>query len=265
MSDSEMHVIAFVDYLGFSAAVESPDSAARTAILQQLQELASLRGDFYAKQLDPKRLSIRPAITTFSDNIVISFPLTDLVRETGKNSSDAMTTILSQLAKYIGRHAYRALRNGFLLRGGITVGELYHANGVVFGKGLVDAYRLESTTAIYPRVILSPKVLEHVPYSQNIWLLRDADGLVHLNYFSDIFASFASGNPTPENEEQAKVNWLAVATIIAQQISKLHSAGKLNELAKWRWLATQLQKFVSSVHVPHATALRSVQLPLLKV
>ena len=46
--------------------------------------------------------------------------------------------------------------NGIFIRGGITLGPLYHQSDLVFGPALIRAYELESKFAHYPRVILEP-------------------------------------------------------------------------------------------------------------
>ena len=101
--------------------------------------------------------NFRPEVSTFSDNIVISYPLASMTKELSPHSVPIFVlsqTLLSILAS-------QALRLGFLLRGGAAIGRLYHDSGVIFGDALVEAYRLESQIAIYRRVILSPGITSH--------------------------------------------------------------------------------------------------------
>ena len=63
------------------------------------------------------------------------------------------------LGRWFGDIALEALGVGCLLRGGVTIGPLFHENGVVFGGGLVQAYRMESDGARYPRIIVSQSVI----------------------------------------------------------------------------------------------------------
>lgn len=46
-----------------------------------------------------------------------------------------------------------------LLRGGISKGDLFYENDIIYGKGLTDAYLLESKLAKYPRIIFSGDTL----------------------------------------------------------------------------------------------------------
>lgn len=53
------------------------------------------------------------------------------------------------------------LDKGYFLRGAVVRGFLYHDDKMVFGDALVRAYRLESTVARYPRILLSREVVEN--------------------------------------------------------------------------------------------------------
>lgn len=44
------------------------------------------------------------------------------------------------------------LRHGFFLRGGITMGPMYHTGQIAVGPALIRAIQLEERAAIYPRV-----------------------------------------------------------------------------------------------------------------
>ena len=50
--------------------------------------------------------------------------------------------------------------NGFLLRGGITIGSIVHDEESAFGPGLNRAYQLESQIAKFPRFVLDPTCIE---------------------------------------------------------------------------------------------------------
>ena len=50
------------------------------------------------------------------------------------------------------------LERGFFIRGGLVKGPLFHDENMVFGRALVDAFRLESEFAKYPRVMATREV-----------------------------------------------------------------------------------------------------------
>lgn len=155
MSDYQEHIICFVDLLGFSEASYDNETT-KHQILNLLTSLASFRGDFGINTSPEEHghsTTIRPAISTFSDHIIMSYPTKNLK----EHHIDNMMT-MSFLQKRIGIIANKAIPEGFLLRGGITIGNLYHNQGVVFGEGLIDAYNLESKIAFYPRIIIAEKL-----------------------------------------------------------------------------------------------------------
>lgn len=82
------------------------------------------------------------------------------------------------------------LENNLLLRGAITIGESYLDDVLVFGKTLSEAYILESTTALYPRVIIS-KELTKIVCQNKLFLppisymcVLDRDGEYYIDYLS---------------------------------------------------------------------------------
>ena len=94
--------------------------------------------------------------------------------------------------------AEMGLRIGVLVRGGFSFGQLYHENGVVFGEAMVDAHRLEEKHAVYPRVLVSDRIiarLEGVPEAERTFLLKDTDGLWHLNYFAEMIGHAPALSP----------------------------------------------------------------------
>ena len=61
-----------------------------------------------------------------------------------------------------------------LIRGGATVGELHHKGGDVIGNTLIEAYKLESCVANYPRIAVSRKLYSQVKtIPRNTLLLED--------------------------------------------------------------------------------------------
>jgi hypothetical protein len=121
---------------------------------------------------------------TFTDNIVIGWPiLQDGESETG----DAFLRFSAFQVEMI--------RHGFFTRGALTIGDIYVDDIAVFGEGLVEAYRGESTLAQHPRIILCAPLVslvrEHLRYyepgdaPQFRLLLEDLDGQWFIDYLDD--------------------------------------------------------------------------------
>ena len=161
-------LVAFIDLLGFRQAVQ--DGRRADELLELLTKLRELAGDQEIATRDAKtaedwmkipsknglpnfissggghRTDFRPAVTAFSDSILISFDISELrCREVPDFST------LTMLRMLIGYLAGRALENGLLIRGGISIGNLYQHDGVAIGPGLVKSYDLEFEDCHLPK------------------------------------------------------------------------------------------------------------------
>lgn len=82
-------------------------------------------------------------------------------------------------------------RQGLLLRGGITSGDMYAKDDAIFGPALTEAYLLEEKNAKVPRIIIRKKTIDEGMNGMDednaklLWksLFRDDDGFYTLNYF----------------------------------------------------------------------------------
>jgi hypothetical protein len=240
----EEQFTVFVDFLGFSEVSSRTDDTTRREILGLLLALSALRGDFGVQSAvieTNKTTTIKPAISTFSDHIVISFPLEPIYKDAEFDEHIGAFIILNQFSSLLSRLAAAALRIGFLIRGGATIGNLYHASGVVFGEALVEAFQIESRTSVYPRVVVSSRITSRPKWIDNQpFVVKDSDGLYHFDYFKMLLLS---ASPPGENFRKNTKEWLDhIVPLIARNLTELENAGRLNELSKWAWFAHQLRQ-----------------------
>jgi hypothetical protein len=244
----EEHFIGFIDLLGFSEASTVTDEATRMKVLRLLRSISSLRGEFDVTSTphqSGKTTTIKPAISTFSDDIVVSWPVRPACDEMGPDESVAAIVIFSDFTSLLERIAAAALRIGFLIRGGASIGKLYHAGGVVFGEALIDAYEIESRTSIYPRVVLSAQIMSRPKWSAIMNdMAKCEDGLYHFDYFKRLLY----GTTVPGKEwAQSVKTWLEdVFPIVAKNVTELRACGRLNEYAKWSWFAREFRVSLES-------------------
>lgn len=174
-------VVAFVDLLGYRKAIRQADTKKKASDLLELLRRALDNGYVHLRHpLWPDR---RPwEVRAFTDNILVSYPIH------GSGDSE-MQSVLSSLGSY----QLEMIRNGFFVRGGIAVGELYIDQDLIFGLSSIQAYEAESKKAINPRIVLDKSALECVKKYLEIYgrierspesadLLQDEDGEVFLNY-----------------------------------------------------------------------------------
>jgi hypothetical protein len=232
----DTHLIFYVDFLGVKAflGVEAVDIARLNSFTILLHEIAALRGSFEIIEQpieSGRQFVLRPEISTFSDHIVLSYEI-DALKQLGGNE---FFSGLSSAEKLISSLAREALPLGLLIRGGVTLGPLHHKNGVVLGPAMVEAYDLESSMAIYPRVVVSQVLYSQLRDNFDLMLRRDFDGIVHLNYFRG-FLSFSS------HENQLVRSWNPeIREQVEDNIKKLTQNKRWKELAKWVWFRNAIE------------------------
>jgi hypothetical protein len=174
-SQFQQRFVAFVDILGFSDIVKrmAAEEHLFTTVRDALQKLSSQSRDltqYRRKKRSEKRSDIR--MTAFSDCYVLS-----------ESSSFSAWRVLAAVQK-LGADF---LTEGILTRGAVLLGEAYHEGRVLFGQGVVDAYKSESEVAKYPRILVSAEVRKevwgyHTGPTWNRGLLKpDVDGLWFVN------------------------------------------------------------------------------------
>ncbi|HLX55092.1 MAG TPA: hypothetical protein VKR58_14195, partial [Aquella sp.] len=133
------HVVIFIDLLGFSNAVCSAKSDQENSnLLELLTTYTKLNNHgtfnkiFPADEDGSRRIISEPAFTAFSDSILISYSIS-----TGEEIFDNHYVHLLELIRLIAWVADRALRKGFLIRGGISKGEMSHKKDEFFGKAYI--------------------------------------------------------------------------------------------------------------------------------
>ena len=167
------HVVLYLDFLGVSDAATSWPNDRAARLIDVLKTVAAARASFDidgASQPDSSyKFNVAAETSTFSDHIVASY----LIPEQSDGLFEIVMGMYVSLAcNMASKIALHALDVGLLVRGGLTIGRLYHSEGVVFGEAMIDAHRLESTVAIYPRIAVSPRIVEKLSEVDRKKLLR---------------------------------------------------------------------------------------------
>lgn len=159
----KIHYVAFLDILGFKSMVAREVESADGEYLGKLFRCHEKCMDIFKS--DPSLTIIQ-----FSDSVVISRPY-----EVGEFRG--FVSRIAQYQRYL-------LDEELLCRGGIAVNQHFTNGTFTFSAGLIDAYTVESTTARFPRVVISPDVIDLVYPDKNtpLELLREDDGLYFIDY-----------------------------------------------------------------------------------
>lgn len=135
------HIVAFIDILGSSQILKSNDEKAIADYLRGIDGL-------YLSSLS----NVSDGVKMFSDNI--------LIYSEGATEEDAQSVISS-----VAHIQWSVMKEfNLFIRGGVVMDRLdkipEEESDYIIGKAIVEAHELESTKAIYPRVVVSEEVAE---------------------------------------------------------------------------------------------------------
>lgn len=247
----EDRLIAFVDLLGFKNAIDQSVNTDNkkeaieirerikriidnNELIQIFNEINKQVVTTVKKSEDGKKIEepySKFEISFFSDCFVISCPKDE--KEQGKIYMEffmGLTNLAIQVASI-----------GFLLRGGITFGKLYHIGNKCFGPAMNRAYLLESKTADFPRIIVDAFAVKEVgsnSYGNKSMQFigpDKTDGLMFLDYLSQ--KVYFKDNDNYHDFEGNRLDYnrflKIIRNMIIEDLIKFENDNKL--LAKYQW------------------------------
>lgn len=186
-------IVCAIDILGFSQmTVNSCKNGSGNKLLREINYLINKN-----KQcIIPNKYS-QGKIKIFTDNMVVAYPIND-------DGRAELDEILNNVAEY----QFNLALEGLFVRGGISVGEFYINEDIVFGPALLDAHHTESQLACYPRIVLDDKTVKRLQNYINHYdrmpedyiILIDTDGRWFISYLNTIFKYYKECNNEYEFE-----------------------------------------------------------------
>lgn len=161
------YIVAVIDILG-----------AKNLIMSSVQE-DSLRNLHFVYDFTLK-FNNNFDIKIFSDNIVIA----KIIQE--EQDENLLSITIHNFFVFVGDYQWHLLNLGYLSRGGITLGDFYIDDTIVWGKALVQAHEIEEHKAIFPRVIIDGSILNiyEQPKDRISRLAKDVDGSYYIDYLT---------------------------------------------------------------------------------
>lgn len=219
----EERAVAFIDILGFKAlvndAVQNPNSLYELDELIKLLESAVPTFDEKVEENVPRHLV--PKYLYISDCIIISAPLSD-ENMLSYNGLEIVIMRVIQLTHHF-------LSKGYLIRGGISVGKVWHTNSNIIGPAYHEAYLLEAQ-GNEPIVKLSDAASSMQLWSSRMRLKHD--GLVFVNGLNEFYI--------PNNTEHGAIE--ATYDKYANNIENALNKGLPDSARqKWEWFKAYLE------------------------
>jgi len=229
--------VMFLDFLGFSEAVENWPPKKLEELIGLLVRIAEGQSTFDMSghpQADGSyKIKGQANVTTFSDNIVASFPLLvkpdDMPAEIWPVIAGGWEGMVRERMYWIAAGvALAGLDLGLLVRGGLSRGKLYHHGAVVMGEAMIDAYNLERGAG-GARVVVSDRIKDDDRLYKD-----DKDGRRCLDFLTPLMLL------ADDRHGDAKVWADGRLKMIDDTIADLNAKGRTAHAAKWISFREQL-------------------------
>ena len=182
----DKYVVAFIDILGYSNLIADTKNRNIKSVIEKIEHIIenciqpiieNEVAELYVAENETLKYKI------FSDSIMISLSVPSLKGIVAWKNIVSFIKMLMQLQSQL-------IENDIFIRGAMTVGQHYENNNIIFSRALIQAYKYESTKAIYPRIVIVDEALDFInekigtvwlpPYTN--WIKRDADKIAFIDY-----------------------------------------------------------------------------------
>lgn len=186
--------VCYADILGYSAlSLEAIETGKGDQFLVDLRNALSYAYSRIRDRSEKIGKESFYVIKVFTDNVVVGYPLKRVKQDYGMPELYDILSVFSEFQVGLAS-------KGFFLRGGISYGELYMDDDIVFGNALIEAVNQDKRGGP-PCISLAPSAIEIVRRQLGKYgddrlsslyddLLEDADGTVFLNYLQEAFCAF---------------------------------------------------------------------------
>jgi hypothetical protein len=181
----ERRFVAFVDILGFSQLVQRTVTDHGLfervyAVLRDSRDQNLFRELFHDGNWPSNYQNTQEFGVVFSDSVV----------HTTQFDARGLIGMMFEL----NRLTLSLLQNGFFVRGGLVVGDIFVDRNIVFGPGLIEAYELESSHAVYPRILVSDSVINAIAATEGSWM--DDERAIYATWPDRLRGSIRMAGPT---------------------------------------------------------------------
>lgn len=142
---NETRILIYIDILGTKEIYKSGNKVDLEEVIDAFSSFNPPNNIYIGEKKEPETIEK----ANFSDHIVVSYSVHEI-------------DIISSVLRPLSALCFNALTKGILVRGAITIGELFHDGNRIRGKALIEAAEMEQDIAIYPRIVVSHHVVSHI-------------------------------------------------------------------------------------------------------
>lgn len=253
----ESSIVSFIDVLGFRALLNSRSAAEIHDIILKLREFTT-PDDTPPRRIKDMRLMSHAFADSVSDAVVRVRPF-DTQYSDGAFFQELHDLLLIQI---------QCIGSGVLVRAGVAIGDAHvglDGKGPVFGPGMVRAYEIETSEAIFPRIVVDEAAYkrflvdtrlhkeDHDPEEE----ARYVNGLLRIGEDGTRFIDYLAASE-PEFDEFS--GYLAFLDAHAELIRhNLDGGHRPPVYRKYVWLARYHNDVVQTLRREFESGLRSVE------
>lgn len=225
----ERRLLVYADILGWTSAIKCGGKEDNLlAAVELIHREVLTRNEYFRDELRNEErqgkirlspMAMQVQFAAFSDHFVFSIP---------ESFGGRILTISSKLIRDL-------LRLGYLTRGAVVLGDLYHRDNIIFGPALLRADELERK-AVQPRILIDDEIVEHLTREtteETGLLLKDQEDSFVLNPFA---LPILPSSDLLENFVLQNFFFAEIKALIDQQINELVQAGREQQADKWRYM-----------------------------
>jgi hypothetical protein len=186
MVEYQKTLLTYIDIMGFRKMIaeSQKDPTKINVILDILKKTREQTAITYKKIVTTRTSIDAMEARNFSDLILRVTPL-------GLGTVNMKQAISMECLILTSIQCELFLKSGILLRGGMCVDDLYFENDIVFGPALVNAYELENTIAVFPRIIVDRQSFmlhrDEMELAIGVFLQRGDDGAYFIDYLYSVY------------------------------------------------------------------------------
>jgi hypothetical protein len=129
----------------------------------------------------------------------------------------------------------------YFIRGGISVGQYYHDDNMIFSPALIEAYELENKKAIVPRILIAEQLHQIIGAQLNQWSLSQSsypliikfeDDLPFLNFLNaELFDAYIADKEIENFQNRIGVQGMMIGDSFVENGLK-SKVQRINEISK---------------------------------
>lgn len=168
------YIAVYLDIVGYKNYIKNYGEEKAFEAMSQAHVAIKGYRDILLRNALKKDIDLKVDFKIYTDNILIYTELKD------DDGDGYRTTMSVAFAAYVQNAIFEHV--DLLMRGAIVQGDCYIGDFLI-GAPLLDAYKMESKKAVWPRVLISKDVIEAIqPDLKETLVKDDEDGLFFLNY-----------------------------------------------------------------------------------